>query len=182
MPKNETDFSLTFLQNADPLDVAWAAGLFEGEGSVSVVPNTARSRRIYMRLDMHSTDDDVLKRFGAVVGVGRVRGPYLTNGKNHKPHHKPYWTWSITGRRALLLATHAPFADQLGSRRRSRIAEVIAILGKQPPHSGNGNKTHCPQGHPYDEENTYRAPTGGRMCRKCRNAQKRAYLRRKAAV
>ena len=29
-------------------------------------------------------------------------------------------------------------------------------------------KTHCPQGHPYDEANTYRKPDGGRGCRACR--------------
>lgn len=28
--------------------------------------------------------------------------------------------------------------------------------------------THCPQGHPYDEENTYSRPDGGRGCRICR--------------
>jgi len=28
-------------------------------------------------------------------------------------------------------------------------------------------KTHCPQGHPYDEANTYIAPNGGRHCRIC---------------
>src|SRR3990167_1013039 len=27
--------------------------------------------------------------------------------------------------------------------------------------------TACPQGHPYDEPNTYRAPKGGRYCRAC---------------
>jgi hypothetical protein len=29
-------------------------------------------------------------------------------------------------------------------------------------------KTHCPKGHPYDEANTYVAPSGKRMCRTCR--------------
>lgn len=28
-------------------------------------------------------------------------------------------------------------------------------------------KTHCPQGHPYDDENTYRTSLGKRMCREC---------------
>jgi hypothetical protein len=32
----------------------------------------------------------------------------------------------------------------------------------------NARKTHCPQGHPYDEQNTYRTPTGGRQCLTCR--------------
>ena len=31
------------------------------------------------------------------------------------------------------------------------------------------DRTHCPKGHPYDEENTYINPRdGGRSCRKCR--------------
>jgi group I intron endonuclease len=29
------------------------------------------------------------------------------------------------------------------------------------------NKTHCPQGHPYDLENTYIRPNGHRLCRTC---------------
>lgn len=33
-------------------------------------------------------------------------------------------------------------------------------------------KTHCPQGHPYDEENTYRHPRDGRrFCRACQRAR-----------
>lgn len=31
--------------------------------------------------------------------------------------------------------------------------------------------THCPHGHPYDDENTYRPPRGGRECRICREAR-----------
>lgn len=31
-------------------------------------------------------------------------------------------------------------------------------------------RTHCPQGHPYDEANTYRKPQGGRACRTCKKA------------
>lgn len=29
------------------------------------------------------------------------------------------------------------------------------------------SKTHCPQGHEYTPENTYRKPSGGRRCRTC---------------
>lgn len=32
---------------------------------------------------------------------------------------------------------------------------------------GNRRKTHCPQGHPYDEENTYVRKNGHRMCKTC---------------
>lgn len=33
---------------------------------------------------------------------------------------------------------------------------------------GNALKTRCPQGHPYDEENTYVSRRGGRNCRACK--------------
>lgn len=41
-------------------------------------------------------------------------------------------------------------------------------------HDANKNKTHCPQGHPYSDENTYIYPnpdTGGfrRVCKTCTN-------------
>lgn len=37
----------------------------------------------------------------------------------------------------------------------------------------NALKTHCPQGHPYDEANTYTSG-GGRLCRACRQIRNRA--------
>lgn len=42
----------------------------------------------------------------------------------------------------------------------------------------NARKTHCPQGHPYDEENTYRPPSGGRRCKTCHRDAMREYMRR----
>jgi hypothetical protein len=42
-------------------------------------------------------------------------------------------------------------------------------------------KTHCPQGHPYDEANTYRSPRNRRICRTCQQKASREYERRKRA-
>ena len=41
------------------------------------------------------------------------------------------------------------------------------VLRGEGPTAQNARKTHCPQGHPYDETNTYRIRTGGRACRTC---------------
>ena len=41
------------------------------------------------------------------------------------------------------------------------------------------NKTHCPQGHPYDEENTINTNRGGRLCRKCVRESGRKQARRR---
>lgn len=38
-----------------------------------------------------------------------------------------------------------------------------------PPLTENRDKTHCPAGHPYDEQNTYRTAKGHRRCRACHN-------------
>lgn len=54
-------------------------------------------------------------------------------------------------------------------------------------------RTHCPQGHPYDSENTYVHPSGSRLCRECRRQYRedhreqrrevgRAYMRRRRAA
>jgi hypothetical protein len=39
------------------------------------------------------------------------------------------------------------------------------------PAAINARKTHCPQGHPYDEENTYVGQRCGRLCRTCTRAR-----------
>jgi len=46
--------------------------------------------------------------------------------------------------------------------------------------SRNVRKTQCPQGHPYDDENTYVTPNGARGCRTCRRTSDLAYRTRKA--
>ncbi|WP_328434558.1 HNH endonuclease signature motif containing protein [Streptomyces sp. NBC_00425] len=49
-----------------------------------------------------------------------------------------------------------------------------------PYRGAQADRTHCPQGHPYDEENTYRTKRGGRMCKECtrqRNRERRALKR-----
>lgn len=45
-------------------------------------------------------------------------------------------------------------------------------------------KTHCPQGHPYSDENTYVPPSGERQCRVCKReavARYKAKIRSRAA-
>lgn len=45
--------------------------------------------------------------------------------------------------------------------------------------NGMGRRTHCPQGHPYDGPNLYRAPRGDRRCRTCMTQQNERRDRRK---
>lgn len=48
--------------------------------------------------------------------------------------------------------------------------------------NGQADKTHCAQGHPYDEGNTYRTPQGGRGCKTCRVQRTREWRERNKGV
>lgn len=93
--------------------VLWAAGLFEGEGTATI--NRARTAVAQLAI----TDEDVVRRFHTVVGVGNLNGPYQRSAK-----HKPVWQWTAYAQSARqvfeLLLPH------LGSRRRARVLEVLA--------------------------------------------------------
>lgn len=43
--------------------------------------------------------------------------------------------------------------------------------------NGNKRKTHCPKGHPYDDQNTYVDKRGKRSCRACGNERRARYRR-----
>jgi hypothetical protein len=43
----------------------------------------------------------------------------------------------------------------------------------------HANRTHCRQGHPYNEQNTYVTPSGKRDCRTCRGAASRRAAERR---
>jgi len=54
-------------------------------------------------------------------------------------------------------------------------------LGRLNQGQLNARKTHCPQNHPYDEDNTIYLSNGRRRCRICNAAQSAAYAARRAA-
>jgi hypothetical protein len=66
----------------EPLDwIAWAAGLFEGEGSIHF-PTGAR---VAVRMELTMTDEDVVRRFHKAVKCGKFYGPYNNRGTAFQP-------------------------------------------------------------------------------------------------
>jgi hypothetical protein len=56
--------------------------------------------------------------------------------------------------------------------------ENLLAFGSKAPVAANAIKTHCPRGHAFDAENTYRAPSAPdkRICRSCRHDQTKAFF------
>lgn len=101
------------------IDVAWAAGLFEGEGCFSIV--RVGTTGMSFTASLYSTDRDVVERFGEVVGVGTVREK--TKGPAWLDHHKTQWRWQAGADDAVTVARL--LMPHLGTRRSKRGLELI---------------------------------------------------------
>lgn len=81
------------------LELAWAAGFFDGEGSTKKVSYHYRTKKGIVRkptknisMAVSQCDLSPLKRFrSAVGGLGRINGPY-----QYGTNKRPYWVWSAS--------------------------------------------------------------------------------------
>ena len=97
-------------------NIAWAAGLLEGEGYI--YPN-----RIYrsVRLGMTQTDLDVLTKLRDTFG-GKI-----SPRKKQQPHHKDAWEWRL-GKASLVKLALVSMFPLLGERRAYQAANAIDYL------------------------------------------------------
>ena len=98
-------------------EVAWAAGFFEGEGTVA-------RRKQGRFIAINNTDVDVLERFHAIVEVGVVRGPY---GPYNDLSRKPIWTWSVSNAEGRQHVADL-LSPWLSVRRCEQLADVADLL------------------------------------------------------
>lgn len=154
-----------------PLNIAWLAGLFDGEGCVYMrTVNGTVLNRIVLAIAM--TDEDVVRHAHEVAGVGfvRERGTLTKGGKR-------VWEWRVTNAEhaAGLAMTIYTF---LGSRRQARIRELLAAWKVAP--IKHGREKSCKHGHPLSGDNLVIERTQGgsvrkRRCRECLNRRQREY-------
>jgi hypothetical protein len=138
---------------ATPIDSrAWAAGLFDAEGSVSLCEH--RSHAGYKIIDGAVTQggaDGVpmeLERFHRLVGVGRNHGPYEQDGAN-----EPVYRWRSQRVDGVRNAIHV-LLPWLGAVKRRQALGALSVVDGQPtlPRGRvewGSYKTHCVHGHEY---------------------------------
>jgi hypothetical protein len=165
------------------VEIAWAAGLFEGEGCWNVyLPPSRRKvgrRQLQPQMKLAMTDGDVVRRFAGIVGCGSLRDRPRQHGKSH---WKPTYEWNLY-RRADIQCLIRFFWPYLGERRRGKAQEILD-LGEAVPH---GKRTHCPQGHPYAGDNLvlesiHDGKYTARRCKTCRRAQDLERKKRKVVA
>lgn len=105
-------------------DLAWVAGLLEGEGCFSSC-NTGsgghygKKRYSYPQIQVTMVDLDVLERLLEIVGIGSITGPHRVRSE----HHNPTWGWKVTGAKAAKLMEL--IKPHMGLRRTARIEEAL---------------------------------------------------------
>lgn len=113
-------------------NIAWASGLFEGDGCISRNITTKRSKQYnYWKIMLASTDYDVLERFQSIIGFGRIY-----RQKRQKDYWKPAWQWN-TYRQPELYAALAAMFTFFASRRRAKALEALVEMGSRPSYQAS---------------------------------------------
>ncbi len=97
------------------INMAWCAGLFEGEGSVS------RYNGESLILQLTSTDEDVVRKLRDMAG-GTMVGPYASR----RDDGKTQWKWYCT-RYADCIRLLQLWYPYLGERRREKIKALLPL-------------------------------------------------------
>lgn len=168
-------------------EIAWAAGLFEGEGSWGVYRRPRHDRgteRTIIQATLGMTDRDVVERFARIVGMGSVQAPRRNGNRSNR---KLIHTWAVADARSVQRLIEM-FRPWLGARRLERAEAVIRASVGIKPH--NKDRTHCPKGHPYSGDNLIlsviqragRPPATVRRCKTCRVPQWREQQRKRLGI
>lgn len=131
--------------------LAWAGGLYDGEGSASLSPHRTHEGHVSPEVAVTQsglTCPEVLERFRATLGCGRNYGPYIQEGAT-----LPVFRWKASAQSDVEHAMYV-LMPWIGSVKRTQACRVLRVLveqGRLPrgnPAWGN-RKTHCIHGHEY---------------------------------
>lgn len=146
--------SVSTPQNVTESDewVAWAAGLYDGEGCSALLRHRTHEGHFIPELSVTQSSSvgspEVLVRFTEIVRAGGISGPYTQRSST-----KAVFRWKASSRDDAVGVLNVlwPF---LGSVKRAQAQRVLDVLTTQPvlprgnPAWGN-NKTMCVNGHDY---------------------------------
>ena len=105
--------------------LAWAAGIFEGEGcfcfSASIKSQKGRGP---LHASVKMTDEDVVRRFHSIIGLGAVYTVKSRAKKLNGEYRKQQWCWQV-GSFEDFQAVVAMLWSWLYSRRRAKAKDIL---------------------------------------------------------
>jgi hypothetical protein len=128
------------LKELTDTQVAWLAGIYEGEGSCSI---QKKGRAFAVSVMM--ADEDIVNRIFNLTGIGSVN---ICRHKN--PEHKLYHRWSVSSIGAVEFLEK--IIDWLGCRRSEKAKEAINNW-RTNRKSATRNDASCIYGHSFDPPN-----------------------------
>lgn len=106
----------------DETEIAWLAGLLEGEGSFLKPPPSDPGRP---RISLEMTDQDVVERVAKMFEISYIHTKRYANVK-----HKDGFRFLLRGQRAVrLMEVLSPY---MGTRRQAQINEVLNSYTEKP--------------------------------------------------
>lgn len=154
---------------ASEIELAWAAGFFDGEGSVSVGTDRRAGTAVSIALTVVQSGPadqppaSLVRFLEAVGGMGHIRPRKADSSRLGK---KPLWAWraSKIDDAKLVARMLLPYMTE----KRDAVASALALRVEWEG-LFEDYKRFCSRGHEYTRENTayvnYRSPS--RVCREC---------------
>lgn len=111
-------------------NIAWAAGLFEGEGCIVCEPIKNRANSWRVCLSLGSVDKDVLDKLLQTVECGKIYGPKQVKD------NKPFYYWQVNKNHEVLNVL-GQFYPYLCERRRKKADYTITNILSRMKNSGD---------------------------------------------
>ena len=152
---------------------------FMANGSTELQPRPTTSERFWSKVNRHGPIPEFRPDLGRCWIWEAARTDNGQYGRFYDGHRMAYvhrWAWE---------SVQGPIPEGLHIDHLCRVTLCVNPAHLEPVTQAENNRrasrliTHCLQGHPYDEKNTYTRPQGGRRCRECdRLREKRRKARR----
>lgn len=149
------------------LELAWAAGLFDGEGHISSTRSTARPKHVKLYMHVSMCDEASVNRFCEAVGVGHV-----TELKRKTVMNKTVWRWQLQSTDKVKKALDAiwPYLGEI------KKADATRALERRAEYDATDKfaRTKCKNGHGFPE-NRREWPNGKGYCIRCLESRKKVH-------
>jgi len=149
-------------------DLAWQAGLFDGEGSFFKVGRRGGCASLSM------TDKPSVVRYQSILGIGKVT-------KRDNSPFKPVYECRVCSFEHVQYVASILWA-WLGEAKKKDAIKVLKNMAKGRPSPGLGvhhTRKKCANGHPFTEKTTYVDKKGVRVCKVCRNESVKRWMKNK---